>query len=104
MSHKVCTVCKNSWIFNDDEICNLCKKKKESIVLITKMAKSGIDLESILGNVSEVMINNRVKLDDVQINNITNAYYLSGEKNTERLDNAGILFQQLHHNNEMILS
>lgn len=104
MSHTVCKGCNRNWLFHNEELCIGCSKKVNSFKFIIDTAKTGNDIDSISNEISERMINNQVKLSDQEIKQICDAYYNSGEKTTERLDDAGVLFQQLHHNNGMILS
>jgi len=103
MSHTVCSGCNTVWLFHDEVYCKDCNKKKSTFIFILETAKSGNDIESISDNISESMINNKVKISDQAIQQVCDAYYNSGEKNAERLENSNQLFLQIHHNNGMIL-
>lgn len=103
MNHTVCKGCNRNWLFHNEELCIDCSKKISSFKFILSTAMSGDDIDSISNEISERMINNQVKLNDQGIKQVCDAYYLSGEKNSERLDNTNQLFLQLHHNNGMII-
>jgi|LWDU01.1.fsa_nt_gi hypothetical protein len=102
MNHTVCTVCNNAWIFDNSTVCNKCVYKTASFLKILDCVKVDGDMELIIGDVSDIIVQNQLKLTDVQIRKICDTYFKNGEKTSERLTITDKLFLDLHHVNGMV--
>ncbi len=101
MTHTICTNCKRSWIFNDALICTSCNKHSSIIKELQETVISDVDLETIIDLTTSIITNGDSKLSDNEIKEITNKYF-NKSKTRKRLDEADILFLQLHRANQMI--
>lgn len=101
MTHKVCNLCDNRWIFDGSDICTVCEARNIHYTMIYKCVKNCDVLdEGILSNISEYMIENSYRMTDDEIHQICNSRTLNDSRD---LDDVNQLFLQLHHNNEMII-
>ena len=104
MSHTVCLVCKKTWIFNEDTICPSCDKQAKALSDVYAIVKSNYDLDIIMDLVSEKIIETQLKIDDSTVRRLADAYFQSGTKTSERLQDSNKLYLQIDHTHNMVVS
>ena len=77
------------------------RELSENLDMIKNTVKNCISLdEGIISNITEYQIENNIILNDKQIHEICNSRTLEKGDDLEKVNK---LFQQLHHNNQMIV-
>lgn len=100
MTRTICWHCEKKYAFGSDDLCVVCNQRQNHYNTIAHTIEHCDSLDDgILSNISEYMIENNYRLTDSEIRDMCDLREISSK---EELDETDKLFQQLHHNNQMI--